>query len=81
MHDVGAPAARRRAWRVLRATCRSQSADNVESRGLVRCRGWTVVEGSAGASPEATGARKRVAEARREQLALHIVSEATGTRT
>ena len=35
MHDVGALAARRRAWRVLRATYRSQSADNVESRGPV----------------------------------------------
>ena len=35
MHDVGAPVARRRAWRVLRATCRSQSADNVESQGPV----------------------------------------------
>ena len=33
------------------------------------------------ASFEATGAWKRVAKARREQLALHIVSEAIGTRT
>ena len=33
-----------------------------------RCRGWTVVGGSADVSPEATGARKRIAEARREQL-------------
>ena len=35
MHDVGAPTARHRAWHVLRAACRSQSADNVESRGPV----------------------------------------------
>ena len=81
MHDVGAPAARRRAWRILRATCRSQSTDNIGSQGSVRCRGWTVMGGSAGASTEATGAQKRVAEARREQLALHVISEATGIRT
>jgi hypothetical protein len=35
VHDVGAPAACRRVWCVLRTTCRSQSADNVESRGPV----------------------------------------------
>jgi len=80
VHDVEAPVARRRAWRILRATCRSQSTDNIGSQGSVRCRGWTIVGGSAGVSPEATGAQKRVAEARREQLALHVVSEATGTR-
>ena len=79
MHDVGAPVARRRAWRVLRATCRSQSADNVESRGPVRCRGWTIMGGSVGASPEAIGAREWLAEAQREQLALYVDSDATRT--
>ena len=33
-----------------------------------------------GVSPEATGARKRIAEARREQLVLFVDSEATETR-
>ena len=37
--------------------------------------------GSAGTSPEATGAQKLIAEAQREQLVLYIDSEATGTQT
>ena len=35
--------------------------------------------GSAGVSPEATGAQKRIAEARREQLVLYVDSEANLT--
>ena len=48
---------------------------------LSRCRGRTIVGGSAGANPEAAETLKRIAEARREQLVLYTVSEATGTRT
>ena len=51
--------------------CRSQSADNVESRGPV------------GAEAEplwGLDGRNRLAEARREQLALYVDFEATGTR-
>jgi hypothetical protein len=39
------------------------------------------VGGSAGASPEATGAWKRIAEAQRKQLVSHVDSEAIGTQT
>ena len=48
---------------------------------LSRCRGRTIVGGSAGANPEAAETLKRIVEARREQLVLYTDSEATGTRT
>ena len=48
---------------------------------LSRCRGRTIVGGSAGANPEAAETLKRITEARREQLVLYTDFEATGTQT
>ena len=71
----------RRVWCVLQTMCRSLYVDNVESRGPVGAEAEPLWGGLAGASPEATGAQKRIAEARREQLVLYVDSEATGTQT
>ena len=71
----------RRVWCVLQTTYRSLYVDNVESRGPVGAEAELLWGGSAGASPEATGARKRIAEARRELLVLYVDSEATGAWT
>ena len=46
-----------------------------------RCRGRTIVGGSAGVNPEATETPKRMSKARREQLVLYTNFEATGTQT
>ena len=66
---------------MLRTMCRSLYVDNVESRGLVGAEAEPLWGGSAGASPEATGVRRWVAEARREQLVFYADSEAIGTQT
>ena len=71
----------RRVWCVLQTTCRSLYVDNVESRGLVGAEAEPLWGSLAGVSPEATGAQKRIAKARREQLVLYADSEAIGTRT
>ena len=84
MRDVGAPAARRRVWRVLRATCRSQSADNVESRGPVdveaglswglggrKSRGYRSPEADSRGSEGAVGLVRRFRGYRDPDLTFH----------
>ena len=81
MHDVGAPTACRRAWRVLWTTCRSQSADNIESRGPVGAEAEPLWGVRRARVPRLQEPRKWIAEARRVQLVLYVDSKAIGTRT
>jgi hypothetical protein len=62
-------------------TYRSLYVDNIESQGLVDAKAGPLRGGSVGVSPKATGARKRIAEAQREQLVLYVDFEATRTQT